>query len=79
MGADRAAVAATPPIQEGRPPVDAQPPGAGRDLVGTPDRGTLAGLARQVPQPVHLLAALAAVGRAGCLAGDLAQVLGRPG
>src|SRR6202521_770177 len=79
--ADRSAVeenrALAPPTaqaSQGRPSVDREPSCVGRDPVDSPQRRSLAGPAGEVSAPFDVLAAVARLGRAGRLAGNLARV-----
>jgi len=56
------------------PPVDRQPPCAGRDFVDSAERCSLAGLGRGVSASLALLAAVAGLGGAGRLDESLADV-----
>jgi transposase len=57
-----------------RPPVDREPPGAGRDSLDSAERGPLAGLARGISASFDLLEAAAGLGGAGRLDKSLARV-----
>src|SRR5580704_10555014 len=79
--ADRSAVEKDRPVAspvaqttQGRSFVDREPPCAGRDSVDSPQRGSLAGSAREIPAPFDLLAAAARLGGAGRLVEHLAGV-----
>jgi transposase len=58
----------------GRPSVDREPAGAGRDFVDSAERGSLAGSAGEIPASFHVLAATARLGGAGRLVENLADV-----
>src|SRR5712691_7816497 len=64
-------VAQTPP---GRSSVDREPPCAGRDFVDSPQRGSLAGSAGEIPASFDVLATAARLGGAGHLVEHLAVV-----
>jgi len=71
---NRALAPQTAPAVQGRPSVDREPSGPGRDFVDSPQRRSLAGLAGEVSASFHVLAAVARWGRAGHLAERLAHV-----
>src|ERR1019366_6616236 len=62
---------------QGRPSVDREPSGVGRDSVDPSERCSLAGLAGEVSASFDVLAPAARLGGAGRLAEDLARVFGR--
>jgi transposase len=79
--ADRSAVEKDRPVAspvaqttQGRSFVDREPPCAGRDSVDSPQRGSLAGSAGEIPASFDLLAATARLGGAGRLVEHLARV-----
>ena len=76
VGQDRAPAAASDPATPRWASVDRHPLSVRRHPVGTEDRSPLAGLARGIPEPLDLLAAVGPLGRAGYLAPDLADVSG---
>jgi len=59
---------------QGWSPVDREPPCAGRDSVDSSERGSLAGLAGEIPASFDVLAATAGLGGAGRLVEHLAGV-----
>jgi transposase len=63
-----------PPAPPRWPPVDREPPCAGRDSVDSAERGSLAGLAGEVSAPFDVLATATRLGRTGRLAENLAGV-----
>ena len=82
--ADRSAVEKDRPFTpeaaqtaQGRSSVDREPSCAGRDSVDSPERGSLAGLAGEIPPSFDVLAAAARLGRAGRLVEHLAGVFER--
>src|SRR5258706_4222145 len=61
------------------PPVDREPPCAGRDSLDSAEWGPLAGLAGEISASFDLLAAVAGLGGAGHLGASLARGSGRSG
>src|ERR1019366_10170077 len=74
---NRALAPQTAPTSQGRPSVDREPSGVGRDSVDPSERCSLAGLAGEVSASFDVLATAARLGGAGRLAEDLARVFGR--
>ena len=77
VGENRALAPQTAQTTQGWSSVDSEPPCAGRDFVDSPERGSLAGPAGEIPAPFDLLAAATGLGRAGGLVENLANVSGR--
>src|ERR1700676_3696483 len=77
VGENRALAPQTAQTTQGRSCVDREPPCTGRDSVDSPERGSLAGSAREISTSFDLLSATAGLGRAGRLVEHLADVSGR--
>src|ERR1700680_586113 len=71
---DRALAPQAAPTAQGWSSVDREPPCAGRDSVDSPERGSLAGHAGEIPASFDVLAATARLGGAGRLVENLANV-----
>ena len=71
---NRAPAPQTTQTTQGWSSVDREPPCAGGDFVDSPERGTLAGSAREIPASLDVLAATARLGGAGRLVEHLADV-----
>ena len=79
MAEDRAVVAETQEVSQGRTSSGEPPAVPGRHTVGPAERGPLAGSAEGIPVGEHLLAAAAGVGGPGALAANLAGIPGAIG
>jgi transposase len=71
---NRALASEAAPAPPGWPPVDREPPCAGRDSVDSAQRGSLAGSAGEISAPFDVLATAARLGGAGRLVENLAGV-----
>jgi transposase len=74
VGENRALAPQTAQTTQGWSSVDSEPPCAGRDFVDSPERGSLAGPAGEIPASFNVLAATARLGGAGRLVEHLADV-----
>ena len=74
VGENCALAPQTAQTTQGWSSVDSEPPCAGRDFVDSPERGSLAGPAGEIPASFDVLAATARLGGAGRLVEHLADV-----
>src|ERR1700739_3273146 len=71
---DRPVASQVAQTTQGRSSVDREPSSVGRDLMDSPQRGSLAGPAREIPASLDLLAGVARLGGAGRLVVNLGGV-----